>query len=284
MSRAGSPSTRRSIATRCRRVGRARCCRPPAAPSLDVGCGGGRSSLPLVPPASELIGVDRSGAMLDEFVAAASTAGVARRTVHGGWPDVAGHTPARRRRRLPSRAVRRAGRRAVRRWRSGPRRLGGRRRDPDSASDVGVVAGVASFLASRTAGRVRPIDDLVAVLDELGLAARVHDEPTRPRCRRMHPIPTCCADGAAPAVPSGRPRCGARPSGWPTNPLPWPDTVATIRWPGPLATPHVRGDDAVDDDCSPDLTRCSPDSGVLVACRCCWPRTIALFESRWCAR
>lgn len=60
---------------------------------LDVGCGGGRSALPLVPPASELIGVDSSGAMLDHFVAAASDAGVARRTVHGEWPEVAPHTP-----------------------------------------------------------------------------------------------------------------------------------------------------------------------------------------------
>jgi len=60
---------------------------------LDVGCGGGRSALPLVPPATELIGVDSSGAMLDQFVAAAIGAGVARRTVHGTWPEVAGHTP-----------------------------------------------------------------------------------------------------------------------------------------------------------------------------------------------
>lgn len=60
---------------------------------LDVGCGGGRSSMPLVPPATELIGVDSSGAMLDLFVEAAAGLGVARRTVHGGWPDVAPHTP-----------------------------------------------------------------------------------------------------------------------------------------------------------------------------------------------
>lgn len=60
---------------------------------LDVGCGGGRSALPLVPPATELIGVDTSGVMLDRFVAAAAAAGVARRTVHGDWPEVAGHTP-----------------------------------------------------------------------------------------------------------------------------------------------------------------------------------------------
>jgi SAM-dependent methyltransferase len=60
---------------------------------LDVGCGGGRSALPLVPPATELIGVDSSGAMLDQFVAAAAEVGVARRTVHGVWPDVEAHTP-----------------------------------------------------------------------------------------------------------------------------------------------------------------------------------------------
>jgi SAM-dependent methyltransferase len=60
---------------------------------LDIGCGGGRSAVPLVPPATELIGVDSSGAMLDRFVAAASAVGVARRTVHGHWPDVATHTP-----------------------------------------------------------------------------------------------------------------------------------------------------------------------------------------------
>jgi SAM-dependent methyltransferase len=60
---------------------------------LDVGCGGGRSSLALVPPANELIGVDRSGAMLDAFVDAASAVGVVRRTVHGVWPEVASTTP-----------------------------------------------------------------------------------------------------------------------------------------------------------------------------------------------
>lgn len=60
---------------------------------LDIGCGGGRSALPLVPPATELIGVDPSGAMLDEFVRAAESVGVARRTVHGAWPEVAPWTP-----------------------------------------------------------------------------------------------------------------------------------------------------------------------------------------------
>ena len=68
---------------------------PPVGGSvLDVGCGGGRSALPLVPPATTLIGVDTSGAMLDRFVAAAADAGVERRTVHGEWPEVAPFTPA----------------------------------------------------------------------------------------------------------------------------------------------------------------------------------------------
>lgn len=60
---------------------------------LDIGCGGGRSSLTLVPPANELIGVDRSGAMLDTFVDACAMVGVARRVVMGAWPDVAPATP-----------------------------------------------------------------------------------------------------------------------------------------------------------------------------------------------
>lgn len=60
---------------------------------LDVGCGGGRAALALVPSANEVIGVDMSGAMLDAFVEAAAAAGVARRTIHGSWPDVAPITP-----------------------------------------------------------------------------------------------------------------------------------------------------------------------------------------------
>lgn len=60
---------------------------------LDVGCGGGRSALPLVPPATELIGVDTSPVMLERFAAAAAEVGVARRTVEGTWPDVAPDTP-----------------------------------------------------------------------------------------------------------------------------------------------------------------------------------------------
>jgi SAM-dependent methyltransferase len=56
---------------------------------LDVGCGGGATSLPLVPPAGVLIGVDGQADMLEEFRRAAEAAGAQARTVHGPWPEVA---------------------------------------------------------------------------------------------------------------------------------------------------------------------------------------------------
>jgi SAM-dependent methyltransferase len=61
---------------------------------LDVGCGGGRASLSLVPPAELVIGVDQSPAMLTEFVRAAAAVGVSATTVEGRWPEVAVITPA----------------------------------------------------------------------------------------------------------------------------------------------------------------------------------------------
>lgn len=60
---------------------------------LDIGCGGGRSSIGLAPPASEIIGVDSNELMLAAFADTLGAAGVARRTVHGIWPDVAPQTP-----------------------------------------------------------------------------------------------------------------------------------------------------------------------------------------------
>jgi SAM-dependent methyltransferase len=56
---------------------------------LDVGCGGGATSLPLVPPAGVLIGVDEQADMLEEFLRAAAGAGAEARAAHGRWPDVA---------------------------------------------------------------------------------------------------------------------------------------------------------------------------------------------------
>jgi SAM-dependent methyltransferase len=62
---------------------------------LDVGCGGGIASLALVPPATELIGVDERPEALAGFVAAASAAGVPASAVDGCWPEVADEvTPA----------------------------------------------------------------------------------------------------------------------------------------------------------------------------------------------
>lgn len=60
---------------------------------LDVGVGGGRSCLPLVPPAGELIGVDEQEAMLEQFSAAATALGIPVATFEGRWPDVADAVP-----------------------------------------------------------------------------------------------------------------------------------------------------------------------------------------------
>ncbi len=60
---------------------------------LDVGCGGGRAAIALVPPAERVIGVDQSPAMLAEFTRAAATAGARSMTVEGVWPDIADITP-----------------------------------------------------------------------------------------------------------------------------------------------------------------------------------------------
>jgi precorrin-6B methylase 2 len=56
---------------------------------LDVGVGGGATSLPLAGRASHITGVDNSAAMLEEFALAAAAAGVDARTVFGAWPAIA---------------------------------------------------------------------------------------------------------------------------------------------------------------------------------------------------
>lgn len=56
---------------------------------LDVGVGGGASSLGLAPRAGLIIGVDRLEGMLESFRASAALAGVAAKAVLGDWPDVA---------------------------------------------------------------------------------------------------------------------------------------------------------------------------------------------------
>lgn len=57
---------------------------------LDVGCGGGAGSLPLVPPATALTGVDSSPAMLGAYRDAALDLGVEVATIQGTWPEDAG--------------------------------------------------------------------------------------------------------------------------------------------------------------------------------------------------
>ena len=56
---------------------------------LDVGVGGGASSLGLVPRPGLIVGVDPMPDMLESFAASAADAGVAIRTVLGRWPGVA---------------------------------------------------------------------------------------------------------------------------------------------------------------------------------------------------
>lgn len=60
---------------------------------LDVGCGGGAASLPLVPPASLIVGVDQGAGMLEAFAQRATARGVAHQTIEGAWPDVADQAP-----------------------------------------------------------------------------------------------------------------------------------------------------------------------------------------------
>lgn len=60
---------------------------------LDVGCGGGRGSIPLAPEATEVCGVDTNPDMLAIFSEAAEARGLARRTLLGAWPDVAPEAP-----------------------------------------------------------------------------------------------------------------------------------------------------------------------------------------------
>lgn len=60
---------------------------------LDIGCGGGRAAMSLVPPAGRVIGVDENPAMLAEFTRAAAAVGARSMTIEGVWPDVAIETP-----------------------------------------------------------------------------------------------------------------------------------------------------------------------------------------------
>jgi len=56
---------------------------------LDVGCGAGAASLPLIPPAAEVFGVDESEGMIATFADAIRSAGATAGAITGRWPDVA---------------------------------------------------------------------------------------------------------------------------------------------------------------------------------------------------
>jgi len=62
---------------------------PPGGIVLDVGCGGGATSLPLAGRAGRVIGVDAQHDMLEGFVRNARAAGVKVQAIEGRWPYVA---------------------------------------------------------------------------------------------------------------------------------------------------------------------------------------------------
>lgn len=61
---------------------------------LDVGSGGGSTSLGLARRASAIAAVDQSASMLEAFADAARRAGVDATTIPGSWPEVAPRAPA----------------------------------------------------------------------------------------------------------------------------------------------------------------------------------------------
>jgi SAM-dependent methyltransferase len=61
---------------------------------LDVGCGGGATSLPLASRAERIVGIDGQADMLEVFAQAAATAGVRDvLTLQGAWPEEHARVP-----------------------------------------------------------------------------------------------------------------------------------------------------------------------------------------------
>jgi 2-polyprenyl-3-methyl-5-hydroxy-6-metoxy-1,4-benzoquinol methylase len=60
---------------------------------LDVGCGAGAASVPLIPPAAAVTGVDAQPDMLAAFAERAAARGATVTTVAGRWPEVADEVP-----------------------------------------------------------------------------------------------------------------------------------------------------------------------------------------------
>ncbi len=73
---------------------RARDALPEGGSVLDVGCGGGRASLALVPRAGLVTGIDTSERMLAQYTVAADARGVAHAEILGAWPDSVDGVPA----------------------------------------------------------------------------------------------------------------------------------------------------------------------------------------------
>jgi 2-polyprenyl-3-methyl-5-hydroxy-6-metoxy-1,4-benzoquinol methylase len=65
----------------------------PAGSVLDVGAGAGAACLPLAPRTTTLTAVDADDEMLGLLAGRVGEAGLAARTVHGRWPDVAAQVP-----------------------------------------------------------------------------------------------------------------------------------------------------------------------------------------------
>jgi len=72
---------------------RARDAVPEGGSVLDVGCGGGRAAMALVPPAVRVVGVDEQAGMLERFATAGTERGVEVETIHGCWPQESRRTP-----------------------------------------------------------------------------------------------------------------------------------------------------------------------------------------------
>lgn len=90
MARRGRESVEHEPGTSTRRALEAL---PEGGSALDVGVGGGGSSLPLATRAGRIVGVDSSEAMLEAFREAAVGLRVEVETVLGTWPEVAPQVP-----------------------------------------------------------------------------------------------------------------------------------------------------------------------------------------------
>lgn len=66
---------------------------PTSGSVLDVGAGGGSSSLPLAGRAGVVVALDESAAMLETFSREAGRLGVDHREIQGSWPEVSAEAP-----------------------------------------------------------------------------------------------------------------------------------------------------------------------------------------------